>query len=101
MFSGRNLSQTNLGVYCRVIYLQQCASLLLIYKTCVLYCFRHVDISGCYKGVTDIGIQSLTKCSDLAHLNISYLSKVGGYLSCESPVRLWIPGFDYESLGWT
>ncbi|XP_060078371.1 F-box/LRR-repeat protein 7-like isoform X2 [Ylistrum balloti] len=45
---------------------------------CAVGCsnLTNFDISGCYKHVTDLGIQALTRCSDLSYLNISYLSHV-------------------------
>ncbi|XP_033748962.1 putative RNA-binding protein EEED8.10 isoform X1 [Pecten maximus] len=45
---------------------------------CALGCpnLAHIDVSGCYKHVTDLGLQALTRCYDLSYLNISYLSHV-------------------------
>ncbi|OWF48247.1 F-box/LRR-repeat protein 2-like [Mizuhopecten yessoensis] len=49
-----------------------------VLSQCAVGCsnLTNVNISGCYKHVTDLGIQALARCSDLSHLNISYLSQV-------------------------
>ena len=37
---------------------------------------RKLDISGCHKEVSDIGVQALSELPVLQDLNISYLRKV-------------------------
>jgi hypothetical protein len=43
-----------------------------------VYFYRTIDISGCHRDITGLGIKTLGVCPSLTSLDISYLYKVPG-----------------------